>query len=87
MLLVEYSNREYEIKLALRTFPLIRIVLILKRVRNIYPRAVVRDEGIFLEISSRRNEARKDKKKKKIDRSNNKIASRFSNETKFFRSE
>lgn len=86
MLLVEYSNREYEIKLALRTFPLIRIVLILKRVRNIYPRAVVRDEGIFLEISSRRNEARKDKKKK-IDRSNNKIASRFSNETKFFRSE
>lgn len=86
MLLVEYSNREYEIKLALRTFPLIRIVLILKRVRNIYPRAVVRDEGIFLEISSRRNEARKDKKRK-IDRSNNKIASRFSNETKFFRSE
>lgn len=86
MLLVEYSNREYEIKLALRTFPLIRIVLILKRVRNIYPRAVVRDEGIFLEISSRRNEATKDKKKK-IDRSNNKIASRFSNETKFFRSE
>lgn len=43
-MLFAFARIEHEIKLALRTFPLIRIVLILKRVRNIYPRAVVHEK-------------------------------------------